>query len=76
MSAFQRVKEELLQLQEKISKLENFMQTAKYESLDKDMRYYMYRQLLAMRDYERCLKARILLWRAEDLEDGEKLPVQ
>jgi hypothetical protein len=53
MSAFQRVKEELLQLQEKISKLENFMQTAKYESLDKDMRYYMYRQLLAMRDYER-----------------------
>lgn len=52
------------------------MHTAKYESLDKDMRYYMYRQLLAMRDYERCLKARILLWRTEDLEDGEKLPVQ
>lgn len=76
MSAFQRVKEELSQLQEKISKLESFMHTAKYESLDKDMWYYMYRQLLAMRDYERCLKARILLWRTEDLEDGEKLPVQ
>ena len=44
MSAFQRVKEELLQLQEKISKLENFMHTAKYESLDKDMRSHALRR--------------------------------
>lgn len=76
MSAFQRVKEELEQLQERINKLELFMKTKNYEDLSKDMRYYMYRQLMAMRDYERCLKARILIWDIKDIQDEEQLPMQ
>lgn len=62
-TAKERVEQELKELDEKLDKLINFMDSnPKFNALSKDMQYYMCIQKHAMCIYQRALQKRLEVW--------------
>lgn len=70
MSHEQRVREEHADLSLKIEKLESFIGTPTYHTLTHAQQYLLRRQVLAMREYEDILSARIALFKMPGVHDG------